>query len=222
LGQRARYALAVARDWFCSDADAGQPGRFPSLSPRTVGLLLLSAIPGAVPAPTLGGRRRARLLLLATLAALALAAVQYRSPLSNFILYTVLGLSLMSISATVDELSKRERGEPAGWWLRMGIALIVLSVYLSLYLIIRLALTPVLTTVNVHAQPWTESVASGDRLLLQTHGALVRGALVAGTTGVIRKPDIWGTAVAVVGPPAHRRRLDPVSIVFGRVEDDTR
>jgi hypothetical protein len=185
-GQRLRYALTGARDWAYADGSlrAHQPQTPHHTTQRglqAAACILRSIIPGLAPPRTPGEVRRGRLMLLGSVAALALAVLSYRSWLSNVLLWSVVGLSAMSVAATVHELRTQGQVGDRNELVRIGIVLVVLAIYLAMYMAIQLSLTPLLIAVNLEAQPWGEGPASGDTLLIWRRGPLERGALVWAT-----------------------------------------
>jgi len=260
----------------------------PQVNLHEIGLLLLSVIPGLGHVYVVGDVRRGRRILLGSLGALVLAMVAYRTILADVLVYGIIALSMFCVFVVADRL-REIRGEEAQFVRRVGIALLVLAVYLGSYVLLRSALSSRMMVVRIEAEPWSEVVSAGDSLLLTRHDIYRRGDIVAGagywqhyqvpnvgpiigvpgdrievadrvyvngmptgarprhvesspsaevtlaedeywlmpglninqvvnremvaSAGVIQDYNVWGRAVAVVGPPGHRRWLSRVPLM---------
>ncbi|MCL5105041.1 MAG: S26 family signal peptidase [Armatimonadetes bacterium] len=194
VGTIRREIEGISLKWF------GRPWAW--LTPRAFGLILLSAIPGFAHVYLVGQRLIGGWLFALSVAMLALAAVLIKSPVSNWLLYCIVGLSMFSMSAGIDELrgGRRDiRGRLQAW---IGIGLMVFSLYLGGYWTLRMAASPFASVVSVVAQPDSELVQRGDALLLWSRGRMDRGDMVVGT---IQWQDYHALTIGrLVGLPGDR------------------
>jgi hypothetical protein len=202
LGDRLRGGLAASRDiprWSLN-AEVLRAS-WDWINRRTWWRILLSALPGYGPACVAGRNRMGAAFFAGALASLALTACCYRHPVSNVLLFVVVALSMVSVGVAMDFLRGRREELEHLLLARIGIALIVVSLYFGTYAGLRIALEPVASIVSVVQVPPGIPLHSGDSLLV-LGGEVRRGDLVLST---IRYHGVQVPSVGrLIGMPGDR------------------
>jgi hypothetical protein len=147
-------------------------------------------------------RALGRVILLASLAALGVAVLAYRTPLADILVYGVLGLSVSSVYIAIYTM-RGQRGSASGQQMqRLGIILLVIAVYFSLYTIARLAINPYVTIARIATAPVTVPIDAGDSLLVRRNVPLERGDVIIGT---LRIGYVYGANIGpIIGLPGDK------------------
>lgn len=177
--------------------------RLPSF--RNLMSVLISVVPGLGHICIFDDARTGFRLLIGTLAALGFAALLYKTPISNLLLYCALGLSMFSVYSTVDRLFPIVR-ENARLMSRVATVLFIIASYLGLHFLLTLALRPVGMMVDVEEQPLGSILSSGDSVLLLREESYHHGDIIAGN---------YGAFGPVIGMPGDRIMLSDRVYVNG-------
>ncbi len=167
---RSDYSTAAAsgrvgnRLWSCAGA---------------IRLVVLSVVPGFSHLFVLGRSAVGMAIFLASAAALVLAAVLYRSPLSNLLVYGVILASAFSVFCTAARIATAGARREAVPRLQLGVGLMVAAFYLALYNAAIVALDPVVQVLRVLQHVPAIGVRAGDSVALWKRGDILRGDLVA-------------------------------------------
>lgn len=181
---------------------------------REMGLLLLSVIPGLGHIAVLGQLRRGLLLFFGTVAAVVLGVFLYRTPVLDCLAYLILLASMWSVYLAVNRLRPSATGQLAMSLERVGIALLIVALYLGSYIALRYAVRPWYITVRVLADaPIAGTVSAGDSLLIRRDAIIRRGDLVIATCRLGRLSA--STISPVVGMPGDTIEVGPVIKVNG-------
>jgi len=188
-------------------------GTWAWLTPKTLGLILLSGVSGYAHFYIIGRRQVGVWLFAVSAVMLAFAAVLVRSPVSDWLLYCVFGLSMLSMSAGIAELRRSRQGIAARTQAWVGIGLMVFGLYAGGYWALRMAASPWVNVVTAIA-PTSSFVRQGDTLLLWSRGQMRRGDLVVGT---IHWQDYQALTIGpLVGMPGDRVEIDRQVRINGR------
>lgn len=189
-------------------------GHWPMLRMRSVRTILVSVVPGFGHLFVLRRRSTGLMMLAGSAVSLIIAAILYRTPLADVLVFGFLGLSMFSVCSVVSYI----RGTPGSveGQLRdsIGIGLVVLSIYLGTYFLLMLALSPVMGVVQVVLEVPAAGISRGDALLVWRRGAPARGETVVGTI-------YWqNAAVLILGPvlgvPGDRITISDRLYINGR------
>lgn len=140
--------------------------------------MLLAMIPG-VGAMYAGKNRLGRQIFALSVASVVLAVLTFRTPLADLLAYGVLGMSVWSVYTAIEAM-RRKRGSHIGQMQRLGIIMLVVCAYFSVYTVARLAVDPYYAIVRIAVTPEVLPLSAGDNLLLRRNVVPHRGDIVIG------------------------------------------
>ena len=235
--ERLRWSIRESRVWAGARSGinaAGTPAHGASipdwLGVREVVMIVLSVVPGLGHIFGNCDRRRGIQLLVATILAVGLGCLLIRTALSDILACAVVCLSAYSTAAIFDSVWTRKVSDQSRLLARLGISLMIISVYASGYMATRLVDNPVFTVVNVLAEDTNRYIAAGDTVLLRRADIFRRGDFIVGTSAagsvlmagpVIGVPGDTVTVsnhIYVNGAPTGVTSGLPISELFGTVQ----
>lgn len=148
------------------------------LNLRNLGQLLIAAIPGFGHWFVLGRPAVGKVIFLSCTAALLLAALFYRSELSNILVYGVQLASAVSVYSVMSHLVSIGAPRLSRARLAIGTGLLVAALYLGAYHGVILALSPFMQPVRVLQGAQGSIVGAGDTALLWRRGDISRGDVI--------------------------------------------
>lgn len=138
----------------------------PRVTLRQLRLLLSSVVPGLGHWLVLRDRLIGRTMLIASLAALAIALVSYRTYLADTLVYAVAALSAYSVYAAACALWERGMSEVASRSFRLGVALMVVAAYVGGYAALRWAASPAVVVLRLRLNAPVAGLAPRDTVLV--------------------------------------------------------
>ncbi len=184
--------------------------RWSWLSLRGLGLFLISVIPGFGYIFARRDKRTGFRHLLACALALGLAMALIRTPVADGLVYGVLAASVISMTVAAESLFPAFISDESRVRMRLGAALMSISLLMGGYFLLQMAVYPALSTAAIMHNPATNLVAEGDVLLLWGRGAIDRGDLIIGNAPG-REAGL-GIVVGVAGDRVRIARDGRVSV----------
>jgi len=183
-----RFRFRARRDWSRISLYAGRStplkkmpsplSENPPMRAREFGLALLSVIPGLGHIFVLEKRKTGACILLGSILALATGICLYAHSVSDVLFCSVILLSAFSVWSVVREFLK-DRGRRLVS--DIGIALMVISIYLSTYVVVDIVLRPVGNIMSIVATPMTSRVSIHDSVLVVPLKEIKRGVIIVTT-----------------------------------------
>ncbi|MCE5321697.1 hypothetical protein LLG46_00110 [bacterium] len=185
------------------------------LTPKTFGLILLSAVPGIAHIYIVGRKLTGLQLLTISMVLVVLTVTFIRSSVSGWFMYCLLALSMFSMSAAICTLRPGRRDISNRSYVWIGIGLIVFCLYCGNYWVLRIAAAPFMRVMTVVAEPYSTDLKRGDTLLLWSAGNMKRGDTVV---GLVRWNDYHVLSIGqLVGSPGDRIEIGSKVRVNGQI-----
>jgi hypothetical protein len=143
---------------------------------------------------------------------IASAIALFRTPYCDFLFYSAVSLSIFSMAAGVIRL----RNSASTGWRRgtglIGVGLIVVSVYLGGYVLLRWAASPFAQLITIVQPPPTNQISAGDTVVIWTAGPIHRGHVVVSYVnwgGIYDHVPVVSPVLAVPGDKVEIRETPP-------------
>lgn len=190
--------------------------RFPRFTLLQWGQMGISVIPGLGHIFILKKNSLGALIIIATIAMLMTAVLSYKTSLADYMIFLTVGLSMYSVWCVCVRFWLDSRDDRSVYQISIGVALMVLALYLSIYAALMLIISPRYMFVRLMADPHIPRLERGDTTLIRRHTKINRGDLIYREVheGAL-------TPGYIVGIPGERidigQRVSVNGVPFGRV-----